>query len=71
MKGLFEGSIQTAIFLEESHTFDKDPTYRELLKWLWMGETTEDDVNIETSKVDDNKLLTFFTSLIFYSPTAS
>ena len=51
MKGLFEGSIQTAIFLEESHTFDKDPTYGELLKWLWMGETTEDDVNMLNKRI--------------------
>ena len=51
MKGLFEGSIQTAIFLEKNHTFNKDPTYGELLKWLWTGETTEDDVNMLNKRI--------------------
>ena len=32
MNGLFKGSINTAIFLEDSHQFNDDPAYGRLLK---------------------------------------
>ena len=38
MNGMFEGSINTAIFLEDSHRFNDDPAYGRLLKRIWRGE---------------------------------
>jgi hypothetical protein len=44
--GLFEGSINAAISLETSHRFDEDPEYGALLKRLWKGEFTKEDVDL-------------------------
>lgn len=49
--GLFESSINVAIILEESHRFDADPEYGELLKRLWKGEMTKDDVDLINQRV--------------------
>ena len=42
--GLFEGRINCAIILETSHRFDEDPVFGALLKRLWKGELTEEDI---------------------------
>jgi len=42
--GLWEGSINVALFLEHSHRFDEDPVFGEILKRLWRGELTRDDI---------------------------
>ena len=42
--GLFEGRINYAIILETSHRFDEDPVFGALLKRLWKGELTEEDI---------------------------
>ena len=42
--GLWEGSINVALFLEHSHRFDGDPIFGEILKRLWRGELTRDDI---------------------------
>ena len=49
--GLFEGSINAAIFLEESHRFDDDKEYGDLLKRLWKGETTKEDIDLLNTRV--------------------
>ena len=46
MNGLFEGSINTAIILEDSHRFDEDPDFGELLKRLWKGELKKEDIKM-------------------------
>ena len=51
MNGLFEGSINIAIILETSHRFDKDPAFGALLKCLWKGEMTEDDIELLNTRV--------------------
>ena len=51
MNGLFEGSINTAIILENSHRFDNDLQFGELLKRLWLGELTEDDIDLLNTRV--------------------
>ena len=58
MNSLFEGSINTAIILETSHRFDKDLAFGALLKRLWHGELTEEDiVLINTRVVGTNGLI--------------
>ena len=49
--GVFEGSINTAIILETTHQFDKDPEFGALLKRLWKGEMTEDDIELLNTRV--------------------
>ncbi|KAL7527853.1 hypothetical protein ACHAXR_004496 [Thalassiosira sp. AJA248-18] len=51
MNGLFEGSINTAIFLEKSHRFDEDPVFGALLKRVWKGELTEEDIQMLNTRV--------------------
>ena len=51
MNGLFEGSINTAIFLENSHRFHDDPDYGELLKRFWLGKLTEEDIDTLNSRL--------------------
>ena len=46
MNGLFEGSINTAIILEDSHRFDNDLGFREFFKRLWLGKMTEEDIDL-------------------------
>ena len=45
MNGLFEGSINTAIFLEISHRFIEDPEYGTFMRQLWKGEITNEDID--------------------------
>ncbi len=49
--GLFEGSINTAINLENSHRFDDDLQFGELLKRLWLGELREEDIILLNTRV--------------------
>lgn len=51
MNGLFEGNINTAIILENSHRFDEDPEFGALLKRMWKGEMTEDDIRLLNTRV--------------------
>ena len=51
MNGLFEGSINTAIILEDSNCFDKDLWFGELLKRLWLCKMTEEDIELMTTRV--------------------
>ena len=51
MNGLFEGSINPAIFLENSHRFHDDPDYGELLKRCWLGKLTEEDIDTLNSRL--------------------
>ena len=58
MNGLFEGNINTAIILENSHRFDEDPAFGALLKRLWRGELTEEDIAlINTQVIGTNGLI--------------
>ena len=49
--GLFEGSINTSIILENSHRFDNDLQFGQLLKQLWLGEFREEDINLLNTRV--------------------
>ena len=55
MNGLFESSINVAIILENSHRFDDDRTYGELMKRLWKGELTKEDIDLLNTRVVGNK----------------
>ena len=41
---LLEGKMNCPIILEISHQFDEDPVFGALLKRLWKGELTEEDI---------------------------
>lgn len=43
--GLFLGSINCAIILEESHRFDGDPEYGRVMRNFWQGNPTVQDVD--------------------------
>ena len=45
MNCLFEGSINTAIFLENSYRFNEDPDYGAFMKHVWKGEVTYADID--------------------------
>ena len=49
--GLWEGSLNVAIFLEDSHRFNNDPEYGERLKKLWRGQFDRDDRKYINSRV--------------------
>ena len=51
MNGLFEGSINTAIVLENSHRFDNDQEFGTILKRMWKGELTEKDIELLNTRV--------------------
>jgi hypothetical protein len=40
---LWENSINVAIVLNNSHRFQDDPEYGEILKRMWEGKFTEED----------------------------
>ena len=55
--GVFEASINAAILLENSHRFDENPAFGELLKRLWKGEIKKDDIEwINTRLVGKNEV---------------
>jgi hypothetical protein len=43
--GFFLGSINSAIILEESHRFDDDPEYGNVMKRFWGGTPTVEDID--------------------------
>lgn len=51
LNGLFEGSINTAVILEDSHRFDEDLAYGELLTHFWNGEVTLEDIEMLNTRV--------------------
>ena len=51
MNGLFEGSINTAVFLENGHSFNEDPEFGALLKRVWKGEVTAKDIEVLSTRV--------------------
>ena len=52
LNGIFEGRINVAIILENSHRFDEDPEYGACMKRLWKGDWTETDIDyINTREV--------------------
>ena len=66
MNGLFEASINVAIVLEKSHQFDEDPAFGELLKRMWKGDMTREDVDsINTQVVGGNGVTIMNQSKVF------
>ena len=52
LNGIFEGRINVAIILEDSHQFYEDPEYGACMKRLWKGDWTEMDIDyINTREV--------------------
>ena len=49
--GLWENSINVAIVLENSHRFADDPIYGEILKRMWKGVATRDDIDKINSRI--------------------
>ena len=49
--GLWEGSLNVAIFLEDTHRFRDDPKFGEVLKKLWRGQFDRDDKKYINSRV--------------------
>lgn len=43
--GFFLSTINRAIILEESHRFDEDPEYGAVMRRIWQGNLTEDDID--------------------------
>ena len=51
MNGIFEGNINRVILLENSHGLEKGPAFDALLKRLWQGELTEEDITLINTQV--------------------
>ena len=51
MNGIFEGSINIAIILENSNRFDEDLEFDNLLKRMWLGELIEEDIKLLNTRV--------------------
>lgn len=49
--GLWENSINCAIMLENSHRFKDDPEFGEILKRMWKGDFTKEDIDRVNSRL--------------------
>ena len=52
---LWQGSINTAVFLEQSHRFKDDPEWGKILERISTGTATENDIKKINSRVIDDK----------------
>ena len=51
INGLWEGNINTVIFLENSHRFGDDLEWGQVLYWMWRSESTKEDIELINSRV--------------------
>ena len=51
INGLWEGNINTVIFLENSHRFGDDLEWGQVLYRMWRGESTKEDIELINSRV--------------------
>lgn len=49
--GFFLGNINSAIILEESHRFDDDPEYGQVMRRFWSGQVTLADIRYINTRV--------------------